>query len=667
MAEGVAGSPEGGLKVSSSSVQDVRFGPFRFDVANRFLYRDGVALPLPPRALGVMAVLTAHAGQVVSKQVLLDEVWKDTNVTDTSLAEAVSLLRQALGDEPQRGDFIQTVPRRGYRFVAPLESPVKAAEVLSGPGANAEEALWTPWLPWVLAVVGGILMTSVAWSMRPRATLPRETIARFTVALPVGFHVADDRPALAFAPDSSAIAFVASRAGEPPALFLRSLAGAESRLLLGTDGAESPFFSPDGHSIGYFARGQLWRLDVDGGEPQALAAAPSPAGGAWSRDDVIVYGARWGEGLMRVAATGGEPRVMTRIDRAAGEGRHAWPSVDAGTGLILFSSVRLSDQRQPTDVRAWSPSMLRMSTLLDRASFPHLLPSNQLLAWRLARPVVVSVDTWTLVADDSVVALPHTARHTPDGIPLVALSGRGASVSVADTRPAGLAWITPDGRRADGPWSDRLEPISLAADGVTLLATSTQGGESDFRLVDLSRGTEQRLTTRPTPPGTLRAFARVGERSGLDVVVERASRSIAGVETPADETAPALSPDETLLAWQSNASGQWQIALARVADPHAAQMVASGTSPAWARDGRTLWFLQGDALMASAVDAATAQSQPARLVAEGVARILGTAPDGRVLVVTRSTPSTALDVVLGWAEEVRTRIDSGPRFPRSFR
>jgi hypothetical protein len=70
------------------------------------------------------------------------------------------------------------------------------------------------------------------------------------------------------------------------------------------------------------------------------------------------------------------------------------------------------------------------------------------------------------------------------------------------------------------------------------------------------------------------------------------------------------------MAWQSNASGQWQIALARVADPVDARMVASGTSPAWARDGRTLWFLQGDALMASLVDGATAQSQPARMVAE---------------------------------------------------
>ena len=142
---------------------------------------------------------------------------------------------------------------------------------------------------------------------------------------------------------------------------------------------------------------------------------------------------------------------------------------------------------------------------------------------------------------------------------------------------------------------------------------------------------------------------------------------VARVATPADETAPALSPDETLMAWQSNASGQWQIALARVGEPDDPRMVASGTSPAWARDGHTLWFLHGDALMASVVDATTAQSQPARFVTGGIARILGTAPDGRVLVVTRPAPSSTLDVVLGWAEEARARGDRGPRLPRSFR
>jgi len=667
MAEGIAGSPEGGLKVSSSSVQDVKFGPFRFEVANGFLYRDGIALPLPPRALGVLAVLTAHPGQVVSKQTLLDRVWKDTHVTDTSLAEAVSVLRQALGDDPQRGDFIQTVPRRGYRFVAPLESPPMAAETPVPPAASADEALWTPWLPWVLAVIGGILFTSIAWSLRPHATVPRETVARFSIALPAGFHVADDRAALAFAPDSSAIAFVASRAGETAMLFVRSLADADSRLLAGTEGAEAPFFSPDGRSVGYFANGQLWRLDLDSGEPRALAVAPSPAGAVWTHEDSIIFGAHWGEGLLRVNAAGGATRGATRIDRAAGDGRHGWPHVDARRGLLTYSSVRLIEGRQTSDVRVWSPSTLRSSTLLEHASFPHVLSSDQLLAWRQSQPVAARVDPATLLVEYSLLVLPLSVRQTPDGAPLVALSNRGAIVSVTDMPADHLAWITPDGRRADGPWPHRLTPLSLAADGVSLLATSHQGGAADYWLVDLARGTEQRLTVRPTPPGSLRAFTRVGQSTGLDVVVERASHVVARVETAADETAPALSPDETLMAWQSNASGRWLIGLAPLAGVHAPQMVATGVSPTWSRDGGTLWFLSGDALMASAVDPATAQSQPARLVAHGVARILGTAPDGRVLVVTRSAPSTVLDVVLGWAEEVRARMDREPRLPRSFR
>ena len=63
----------------------------------------------------------------------------------------------------------------------------------------------------------------------------------------------------------------------------------------------------------------------------------------------------------------------------------------------------------------------------------------------------------------------------------------------------------------------------------------------------------------------------------------------------------------------------------------------------------------------------TATSQPGRAVATGIARIVGTAPDGRVLVVTRAVTASALDVVLGWSEEIRARMEREPRLPRSFR
>src|SRR6476646_7916336 len=84
----------------------IGFGPFAFDRQSR--------------VLGVLELLIERPGQVVPRQDLLDRVWKDAFVTDTSLAEAVSFLRQALGDDPQSPRYIQTVHRRGYRFLAPI-------------------------------------------------------------------------------------------------------------------------------------------------------------------------------------------------------------------------------------------------------------------------------------------------------------------------------------------------------------------------------------------------------------------------------------------------------------------------------------------------------------------------------------------------------------------
>src|SRR6187401_2172896 len=98
----------------------VSFGPFAFDRQSQLLWRDGTEVALPPRVLGVLEHLIERAGQVVARQELLDGVWKDAFVTDTSLAEAVSFLRQALGDDSQAPTYIQTVHRRGYRFVAPV-------------------------------------------------------------------------------------------------------------------------------------------------------------------------------------------------------------------------------------------------------------------------------------------------------------------------------------------------------------------------------------------------------------------------------------------------------------------------------------------------------------------------------------------------------------------
>jgi DNA-binding winged helix-turn-helix (wHTH) protein len=75
-------------------------------------------VPLPPRALGVLAALVAQPGTVISKQTLLDASWRDAFVTEASLLEVIGVLREALGDDRLNPSYIQTVHRRGYRFIA---------------------------------------------------------------------------------------------------------------------------------------------------------------------------------------------------------------------------------------------------------------------------------------------------------------------------------------------------------------------------------------------------------------------------------------------------------------------------------------------------------------------------------------------------------------------
>ncbi len=111
---------------SNDSVS-VRFGPFVFDREFHALHRDGEELVLPLRSLLVLDVLLRFPGRQISRDHLIDEVWRGDFVTDTSLTEAVSRLRRILGDGARQPRYIQTVHGRGYKFIAPLDvAPIRS-------------------------------------------------------------------------------------------------------------------------------------------------------------------------------------------------------------------------------------------------------------------------------------------------------------------------------------------------------------------------------------------------------------------------------------------------------------------------------------------------------------------------------------------------------------
>ena len=176
-------------------------------------------------------------------------------------------------------------------------------------------------LPWIvaLAAVAAVAIALAFPTLRHlRETLPPSPPeTRVDVVTP-----ATDRPTdFALSPDGRQIVFVAAGNGASR-LWRRSLATTTAQPLAGTEGALSPFWSPDGRSIGFFASGQLKRIDLGGGAPQTVAAAPTVRGGTWNADGVMLFATPPGP-LLRVPASGGAPVAVTTF---AGQASHRWPS-----------------------------------------------------------------------------------------------------------------------------------------------------------------------------------------------------------------------------------------------------------------------------------------------------------------------------------------------------
>ena len=148
------------------------FGRFRLKIAERVLLREGELVPLTPKVFDILVTLVEHGGQVVAKDDLMKRVWPNTFVEEGNLTQNISLLRKALGESPGGVQFIETVPRRGYRFVADTNelwdeerrelSPPEMPEpmpVVSIPNANSQSAgsKRTP----LFAMVAGVVVFGI--------------------------------------------------------------------------------------------------------------------------------------------------------------------------------------------------------------------------------------------------------------------------------------------------------------------------------------------------------------------------------------------------------------------------------------------------------------------------------------------------------------------------
>ena len=703
----------------------ISFGPFAFDPQNGLLWREGIEVALPPRVLGVLGTLIERPGEVVPRQELLDRVWKDAFVTDTSLAEAVSVLRQALGDDPQSPTYVQTVHRRGYRFVAPLASDQSQTGITAGSNGSqtpfaetsrpvtqtvvAPAPLSSAFIAWTIAILATAVALSAIWNIVRRNAIEPAPITRFDVRPAMGSWFDRRAPAFAVAPDGGSIAWTACEGTSATCgLFVRPIDRLEAVRLAGTDGAGAPFFSPDGRWLAFFADGKLKKVAVSGGSPTVLADAPVAGGGSWNDDGEIVFSGLPAGGLAITSDQGGEVTTITTPQTTKGELRHAWPSWMPGNRAILFTIVTSPVPGAPGQLALKNIGASVWRTLRTGVSRAIPAGAGYLL-------VATGTDLRALTYDERTFALTGSsdavfdALADADGVPQFAAAGGRALVALRSlSSRRTVEWsdapghplpnlarlsqltISPDGRGAAGVMADAtgsdVWTVDLDSDALTRV---TFGGTNvsptwapDGKVVYAARSPDGAFTIPALGsihadghvfPATIAPDGRIvalvttkdGHTSLAILGTGSAPRTI--VSGPFDVLSAAVSPDGASIAYETDETGRREIYVRRLNGSTRTQVsTAGGERPSWAADGRSLFFHEGRRFVRVPLDLKGQLGADTRdvILDRPDAGAIGVAPNGRILVERQPLPLDGATVVLQWLRELQQRSPLPVNAPR---
>ncbi len=479
----------------------------------------------------------------------------------------------------------------------------------AGPsGAPVAWRLWGGIAAGTAAIVAALAL-GIVWLAEERAApVP---VVRSSLLLPAGLRFPAARTIggigrIALSPDGRRIALVAIDAHGNQQLWVRPLDALTATPLAGTDGASSPFWSPDSTTIAFFATGQLKTVDVAGGVPMLLASPAFDATGTWNPDGDILFTPTPTSPIHRVSASGGAASPVTALDTSAGDVLHRNPFFLPDGRHFLYVAVAARDGGT-TGPRALSVGSLEPGeagrVLVERAGMAmyaqgHLLlvRENQLMA----QPF-----------DVERLALSGEARPVADQVALVGSSGSAAftvsSAGVLAYQPSDsgsqLVWFDRDGRQL-GVLGDPAEygDVELSPDGRRVIVSVLDSAQNtrDLWIFDIERGVRTRFT--------------------LD---------------PGEDVSPAWSPDGGSVLFASNRRGHFDLyrkAVDGVADEALVSADASEKYPtSWLRDGRSVlyWSFDADGAGLSLLPI-VGEHQPARIL-NGFANAGRFAPDGRWL------------------------------------
>ena len=313
---------------------------------------------------------------------------------------------RASGPRPRRAD----VPRQGPRRAVAVGRGPAARALLDrrGRGRGPEGA----GAPTRLAALAGAGRRSWGWPRSPespsaagsrRARPSQRSCTRSSTSgrprRSIGPHALErtagmgrpSRTAIALSPDGRRLAFVA-RQGDRQRLYVRALDEDEARPLPGTEGADNPFFSPDGQALGFWSGGAIRRVALDGGPPLEVCPSARLGGAAWVAPDEIVFATMEG-GLMRVAPGAGRPEPLTRL--SPGEVSHRLPHAVPG-GAVLFTVFESGFDKRRGRVEVLDRATGRRHSVAENAADARYVRTGHVVFARRGSLVAVPFDRATL-------------------------------------------------------------------------------------------------------------------------------------------------------------------------------------------------------------------------------------------------------------------------------
>jgi len=612
-------------------------------------------------------------------------------------------------------------PKQRLRDVADARFDIEDALAAPAEQSADRRATASKALTAAIVMVTAIATAALVWFLKPPAAPPGGNAGLARLLIAPAEPMPENEGVLVISRDGRRVAYAAGPAGKQR-LYVREIDQFANTAVPESEGVMSATFSPDGQSIAFVAERKLRTVALAGGAPLTLRDRVDGPGLMWTGDRTILYNPGTAVGIWRIAVTGGEPDEVTKPGPT--DNFQRFPEMLPGGKALLFSA-----QGGVNDDSVYVESLqTHERRLVVKGSAPHYLPTGHLAFVQGGTLFAVRFDLARLEAKGTPVTLLEGVRQTRVGQPLVGYSDVGSIVYVATTTDAGsntLVWVDHAGNEQPAGASSRpyAQP-RLSPDG-TRLVTAMRGNSEDLWLLDLARGTSSRLTAdsstsfpvwtpdgrrltlasakggsysiywRPfdgsapdeplmtgkwpyypfswAPDGKSLALVSVNPRTLQDIQVlqvDRKGTTQPFVETPFREGAPVFSPDGKWIAYVSDDTGRFEIYVRPFPGPGEKVPISTdgGNEPVWPRNGRQLFYREGDGVMAVDVELKPTLSvgKPRKLFDKPYERSIAlwpnydASPDGQRLLMVRrerqATPATHINVVLNWLDDLKQRL-----------